>query len=1164
LYVGTLRRWLLDPDETVQEPEDRRQARLLAGILLTIIPVGLWIFIATLSTALLTSDLVTAFRERPFLYVAAAIFVSFIVAYRLSRGKHYAWGAFILIANIFFDTCLLVLDRRTPDGVVGALNYLTLSVLLGSLFLPLWGTIVLYIAALVMTQVLPGLSVAGMAFPYSATVGLYNVSIIGILVIVAAAIRQSDLKQIQEQAQDLVENALEIARREQAEQALRERATRLELITRVGRRTTAILELDELLHQAVDLINDTFGYYNVNIIFADGDTMELKATSLPALRHQEGVSWQRAEVETIVGWVAGSGEPLLAADVSKEPRYRELPEAMETKSEVVVPIKLKGVVIGVLDVQSAELDAFAQVDIYALQAIADQLAIAIENAWLYGTVQQKIAERERMEEALRESEVKHRLLLESIRSPILAVEGDMNVLYCNDACAELLGQSAEELTGQSLFASLPEFPRTRMYDAFLRVLGDGEIHQIESEFGGQQWSTNVYPTSWGVLAITEDVTERKLAEEQLQKYQEHLEELVAERTEELRKSEERFRNIVQSSPVGMYLYELQSDGRLVLIDSNPAVDRMTGIDNCELIGKTIEQAFPLFRETEIPIRCRKAAAEGVPWQTMVFDYGGYKPGSVFDMNAFQTAPGRMAVMLQDVTKRVQAEEALQQAKEAAEQAQSAAEAANQAKSRFLATMSHELRTPLNGILGYAQILKRDSLITPHQLDGLNIIEQSGDHLLSLIDDSLDLAKVEAGKVDLNEVDFDLHAFLESISRMIRVRAERKGLDFHAEFAPDEGERLPLGVHGDERHLRQVLVNLLGNAVKFTDEGGVTFKVERIGGRKYEVGSRKYEVGSKEAESRLLPTPYSLLRFTIEDTGIGIAAEDLAVIFEPFRQAGVRRHQRGGTGLGLSISRGLIELMGGRLQVKSELGRGTVFWFDLALPEVAGWVDSLPTGEGQIIGVEGSPPRVLVVDDDPQCRAVIVDLLSPLGFEVLEAGDGHEGLARANEFRPDVIITDLIMPEMDGFELVRHIDQSPSLQDATTIVLSASAYEEDKKRSMEAGSDAFIRKPVKADDLFAQLRRLLDLEWIYADSDLRDRVQLEKDAHVTMPVTPPSPDELAALSRLVTVGDVRGILQQADVLEQSDDRLKPFAVELRRLARGFQIDKVRELVESYRE
>ncbi|MCP4542599.1 MAG: hybrid sensor histidine kinase/response regulator, partial [Chloroflexi bacterium] len=209
----------------------------------------------------------------------------------------------------------------------------------------------------------------------------------------------------------------------------------------------------------------------------------------------------------------------------------------------------------------------------------------------------------------------------------------------------------------------------------------------------------------------------------------------------------------------------------------------------------------------------------------------------------------------------------------------------------------------------------------------------------------------------------------------------------------EQGRLPVGVHGDERRLRQVLVNLLGNAAKFTDEGGITFKVEKI-------ESRKHKIESSETDSFPSSTFYSLFRFTITDTGIGMSPEELAIVFEPFQQAGEQRRQRGGTGLGLSISRDLVELMGSELQAESNLGQGTVFWFDLMLPDAAGWED--PEEERQIIGIKGKAPRVLVVDDNWQDRAVIVDLLSPLGFEMLEASDGRDGLARAKEFRPDAV------------------------------------------------------------------------------------------------------------------------------------------------------------------
>ena len=252
----------------------------------------------------------------------------------------------------------------------------------------------------------------------------------------------------------------------------------------------------------------------------------------------------------------------------------------------------------------------------------------------------------------------------------------------------------------------------------------------------------------------------------------------------------------------------------------------------------------------------------------------------------------------------------------------------------------------------------------------------------------------------------------------------------------------------------------------------------------------------------------MFHFEIEDTGIGLSPQELDVIFEPFRQAGDRRHQRGGSGLGLAISRNLLKLMKSDLHVKSTPGQGTTFWFDLPLAEVAGWVAPPTAQDRPIIGIAGPAPAILVVDDNDSNRAVVVNLLAPLGFRIIEAGDGQTGLARANEQQPDAVITDLVMPEMDGLELIRLIRQSPSLKDIVVIAISASAYEEDRQRSLDAGSDAFIRKPVAADALFAELQQRLGLTWVYADES-RQPEQAPEDASAPSMIPPP-PDELAAL------------------------------------------------------
>jgi len=497
-----------------------------------------------------------------------------------------------------------------------------------------------------------------------------------------------------------------------------------------------------------------------------------------------------------------------------------------------------------------------------------------------------------------------------------------------------------------------------------------------------------------------------------------------------------------------------------------------------------------------------------------------------------------------------AKEQAEEAQRAAETARSAAEAANQAKSTFLAHMSHELRTPLNSILGFAHTLQRQSADT-ETITRLNMIRQSGRHLLTLINDILDLSKIEARKLDLHPTTIHLPSFLETIVNIIQSRIGEKPLVLHYEPDPN---LLP-GIEADETRLRQVLLNLLGNAVKFTNEGQVTLRV----------GSKKYEVGSK-GEKPLLPTPsnasysHSLFRFEVEDTGIGISPDKLKAIFQPFEQVGNIAHRVEGTGLGLAISQHLVELMGGSLQVKSELGRGSTFWFEVAFPVVDVSVQETPFIQQKLIGYKGRPRKILVVDDQPENRLVLLDILAPLGFAVTLATNGQEGVAQAREIQPDLILMDLVMPVMTGFEAVQEIRQITELQDTPIFAISASTVETDQVESRRIGCEAFLLKPVLAEKLFGLIETYLELKWTYEAASIEP-----EEAFLAIPeadIIPPSQAELKVLYELAMFGSMERIEERAIHLVELDETYEPFANKLRDFTNTFEDEQLLAFVEKF--
>ncbi len=458
-----------------------------------------------------------------------------------------------------------------------------------------------------------------------------------------------------------------------------------------------------------------------------------------------------------------------------------------------------------------------------------------------------------------------------------------------------------------------------------------------------------------------------------------------------------------------------------------------------------------------------------------------------------------------------------------------AEIANQAKSVFLANMSHELRTPLNAILGYAYILKQRAGNTGQMADDLNVMEQSGEHLLMLINDILDLAKVEAGRLELHSSPFHLPSFLQQIMDIVLSRHEARNLTLTCEnLSP-----LPSVIQADETRLRQVLLNLLGNAVKFTKQGNVTLTVEVL-------------------DKDQATTSEVALRFCVQDTGIGISEDQLELIFKPFEQSGEARLYSNGSGLGLAISQKLVQEMGGQLLVESELGRGTSFWFDVTLPvSEAELEEDMPKIEN-IVGYKGKRRKLLVVDDKLYNRMLLVDLLEPLGFEIHTLEDGQLVMNQALQWQPDAIVMDLVMPIKSGIEAAQEIRQRPELKKLIIIAVSASVSNSDKGKSIQAGCDAFLPKPIKPKHLLDLLARKLDLKWVYAEAEAEQEVSI---------VAPPI-KELQLLYKLAEEGQIFEIQDQAKRLQALDESYAPFAQQLLKLAKGFDMDHIEAFIKQF--
>ncbi|HEY9704981.1 MAG TPA: ATP-binding protein, partial [Allocoleopsis sp.] len=469
-----------------------------------------------------------------------------------------------------------------------------------------------------------------------------------------------------------------------------------------------------------------------------------------------------------------------------------------------------------------------------------------------------------------------------------------------------------------------------------------------------------------------------------------------------------------------------------------------------------------------------------------------------------------------------------------------AEIANQAKSAFIANMSHELRTPLNAILGFSQIMLRSQILPPEYQENSSIIYESGEYLLTLINNILDLAKIESGKITLNSKNFDLYALLYEVEDLLHLKAEQKGLQLIFDGADD----VPKYIFTDETKLKQVLINILNNAIKFTEHGGVSLRMRSLNREKFNL--------NKEGEDEIIT-------FEIEDTGVGIAANELDQLFTAFGQTESGKNTQEGTGLGLAISKQFVQLMGGDITVKSQVGSGTIFTFNIPVIICNAETVEMPKFARQVIALKPGQPeyKILIVDDRPTNRLLLIKLLQPLGFQLKEAGNGQEAIEIWEQWQPHLIFMDMRMPIKDGYEATQYIKSTTKGNATAIIAVTASVLEEEKAVVLSAGCDDFIRKPFKESTIFDTLKKHLGLQYIYAEENQNQTIM--KNAHLTPEDLIKMPKEwLKELLQASVNLDDEYILELIKQIPEDNSLL---CEKFTYLVNNFQLHKIREIIEK---
>ncbi len=860
----------------------------------------------------------------------------------------------------------------------------------------------------------------------------------------------------------------------------------LTTVVKASQALSGEIVLDKLLAKLIKIVLENAGAEKGFFILEQNGELAIAAggavdDSQISVRRSLPIEQSQLVPKSIINYVARTHEDVVFNDATKEidSPFSKIQNPDESyillhkpKSLLCMPIIRQGKLIGVLYLENnLTPEAFTPDRLLVLRLLCSQAAISLENARLYeaeeeysrtleGKVQERTEEleeqirvRAQTEAALRLSEEKFSKAFRSSPNPIAIttfIEG--RFIEVNDSFLNLTGYNKQEAIGKTsrqlnIWQQPDAEPEIRQMlstadsvhnQEFNLRIKSGEIKTVllSAELinlGGQEC----------ILYLASDITERKEAEEAIAA------------------SERKYRNLVETSQDMIWSVDIQ--GKFTFV--NQAVKQIYGYHPEEMIGKKFtDNAMSEQKARDIQMLQSILAGESLFHYETVHRSKDGQPiylmvNAILVLNWQGNAIG-ITGTASNITYLKQAEEALRHSEGKLKKAKEAADAANQAKSNFLAKMSHELRTPLNAILGFTQLMSRDRSLTPQQQEYLNIINYSGGHLLELINDVLDMSKIEAGRVELNPSSFNLFRLLNSIFEMLQLKATAKGLEFILDCAAN----VPQYLQTDESKLRQVLINLLNNAIKFTEQGVVKLSV-----------TLSVKMG--------VPSP-TTVQFQVQDSGPGIDPEELDALFQPFVQTETGRQSVEGTGLGLSISRQFVRLMGGDIIVSSCLNRGTMFTFEIPAL-LAGEASVKPkTISSQVVGLlpDNAEYRILVVEDQTANRFMLIELLRSIGFQVSEATNGLEAISLWQTWHPHLILMDIRMPVMDGLEATRQIRASESATDDPVVIiaLTASVFEEKDQQILAVGCNDLIRKPFQQEVILAKIAQYLGVRYIYED------------------------------------------------------------------------------------